>query len=278
MNQRWRAHRSSYRPAGEPIQTHAYEVAEIADDNPAKAFVEAHHYSGSFPAARFRYGLYRRGALVGVAVFSHPCNNAVLTNVFPVPANDATELGRFVLLDDVPGNGETWFLARCFEKLRHEVAGVVSFSDPVPRTTADGHTVMPGHVGTICQAFNGFYLDRSRAEPHYLLPDGTLFSRRNISKIRLGHQGWRYAAATLERYGATPIRAHDPKSWLDTWLPRLTRKFRHPGNHRYAWALDRSLRKHLGAKAGKPYPKVVDASARELQCQEVSTINSNGGR
>ena len=262
MNQRWRHHRSSYRPAGEPINTHAYEVAEIDDDNTPKAFVERHHYSASFPAARFRYGLYRSGRMVGAAVFSVPCHPAVLTNVFPVPANDATELGRFVLLDDVPGNGETWFLARCHELLRHEVAGVVSFSDPVPRTTTAGETVMPGHIGTIYQAFNGFYLGRSRAEPHFLLPDGKLFSRRNISKIRLGHQGREYAAAILERYGATPLRwRDDPKAWLAEWLPRLTRKFRHPGNHRYAWALDRSLRKHLAAKATKPYPKVKDLVA-----------------
>ena len=28
------------------------------------------------------------------------------------------ELGRFVLLDSVAGNGETWFLARSFDILR----------------------------------------------------------------------------------------------------------------------------------------------------------------
>ena len=38
------------------------------------------------------------------------------------------ELGRFVLLDSVAGNGETWFLARSFEILRkHAIVGVVSF-------------------------------------------------------------------------------------------------------------------------------------------------------
>ncbi len=247
MNQRWRARRDSYRPAGEPIQTHAYEVASIPDDNTAKAFVVAHHYAASYPAARFRFGLYRRGQLVGVAVFSHPVNNAVLTNVFPVAANDATELGRFVLLDDVPGNGETWFLARCFELLRHEVVGVVSFSDPEPRTTTAGRVVMPGHVGTIYQAFNGVYRGRGRADTLRILPDGTVFNRRAMSKVRAHDQGWRYAAAVLERHGAAPAPAHprDAATWLAMWLPILTRPLRHPGNHRYAWALDRKLRRHL---------------------------------
>lgn len=51
------------------------------------------------PAPRHRIGHYRRGELVGVAVFSHPCSDAVLTNVFDAPATLSVELGRFVLLD-----------------------------------------------------------------------------------------------------------------------------------------------------------------------------------
>jgi len=48
------------------------------------------------------------------------------------------ELGRSVLLDSVPGNGETWFLARCFEQMRKsDLIGVVTFSDPVPRKSPD---------------------------------------------------------------------------------------------------------------------------------------------
>jgi hypothetical protein len=256
MNQRWRARLTSYRPAGEPIDPRRYEVGTIANDNAPKAFVERHHYSGSYPAARFRFGLYRGAELAGVAVFSHPCNDAVLTRVFPVPAREAVELGRFVLLDDVPGNGESWFIARCFEMLRSDVAGVLSFSDPVPRATTDGQVVMPGHVGTIYQATNGVYLGRARGQVLRLLPDGTVFSHRNVSKIRLGHQGWRYAAAVLERHGAAPL-AGDRAEWLSRWLPRLTRRLPHGGNHRYAWALDRALRRHL-APAGA-YPKQRDA-------------------
>src|SRR5262245_32834628 len=142
VTQRWREQRDSYRPAGELIQTDQYEVAEIADDRTAKAFVLDHHYSGCYPSARFRFGLYRGQDLVGVAVFSHPCSDKVLTSVFPMlPARDAVELGRFVLLDQVPGNGETWFLARAFELLRGRIGGVVSFSDPMPRALADGRVV-----------------------------------------------------------------------------------------------------------------------------------------
>jgi hypothetical protein len=265
VTQRWRAHRDSYRPAGETIETSRYEVAAIAGDTVAKAFVLEHHYSGCYPAARYRFGLYRSGQLAGVAVFSTPCNDKALTNVFPGPVAASVELGRFVLLDDVPGNGETWFLARAFELLRaQDLVGVLSFSDPSARVNAEGATVFGGHVGTIYQAHNAVYLGRSTARTLRILPDGTVFSARAIQKIRARERGWEYAAAILERYGATRP-AEDLGGWLKAWLPRLTRTQRHHGCHRYAWALERRLRGRLVDVAR--YPKRLDnpnTSAEDL--------------
>src|SRR5205085_8204988 len=86
INQRWRERRATYRPAGEIISTREYEVAEISDDKTARRFVEENHYSGSYPAAIVRFGLYRHALLVGVAVFSMPCNSATLTKAFPATA------------------------------------------------------------------------------------------------------------------------------------------------------------------------------------------------
>ena len=117
--QRWRERRDSYRPKGEVMDPREYEVSALPTVL-AKSFVISHHYSGTFPAARRSFALHRRGALVGVAVFSHPASNAVLTKVFDGPAKESIELGRFVLLDEVPANGETWFLARAFAALRKE--------------------------------------------------------------------------------------------------------------------------------------------------------------
>lgn len=258
MNQRWRDRAASYRPA-EPIQTSAYQVAEIASDSTAKAFVLQHHYSGSYPAARFRYGLFTRGQLVGVAVFSVPCSDLVLTSVFKgVEATDATELGRFVLLDSVPGNGETWFLARCFELLRgEELAGVVSFSDPVARSTASGSTVFPGHIGTIYQAHNAVYLGRGTARTLRMLPDGSVLSARAISKLRAGCKGWRYTADLLVRHGADRP-GEDLAGWIAHWLPLVTKPMRHRGNHKYAWGLTRIGRKLLPSSLA--YPKTLEAA------------------
>lgn len=182
---------------------------------------------------------------------------------FPTLERDErVELGRFVLLDEVPGNGETWFLARCFEVLRARgVAGVISFSDPVPRYALDGRLVMPGHVGTAYQASNALYLGRGAADTVYLLPDGRSYARRSYQKIRGGERGWRPYAAILERLGADhlPGQADEPtrRAWLDTWMPRLTRPMIHPGNHRFGWTLDRRRRRHAPRPVA-PYPKEID--------------------
>ena len=140
--QRWRTRRDSYRPAREVVSTRSLEVAPIADDRTARAFVVEHHYSGSYPAARFRFGLFDRGRLVGVAVYSVPCSDRVITSCLPGDARESVELRRFVLLDAVGANGETWMLGRCHDYLRREgLVGVVSYSDPLPRATADGAVV-----------------------------------------------------------------------------------------------------------------------------------------
>lgn len=255
MNQRWRDGDTKFVKPSTCFDPSEFDVGEIPGDKIAKAFVMQHHYSGSYPAARYRFGLYRRGELCGVSVFSHPCRDDVLTNVFPGTATDSVELGRFVLLDDVGFNGETWFLARAFDLLRTEgLRGVVSFSDPMPRKRADGTAVFAGHIGTIYQAFNGTYLGQAPTRTIRLLPDGRTFSARAIQKIRARDQGWEYSIAQLVAAGATPIAGgEDNREWLHAQLPTVTRTARHPGNHKYAWALDRRTRRVL--PASRAYPK-----------------------
>jgi hypothetical protein len=270
MNQRWYKRLGSWRDESEVIDTRAYEVTEIADDNTPKAFVEEHHYSGTYPAARERFGLYRSEQLVGVAVFSHPPNEAVLKKL-PCERMAGIELGRFVLLSDVPGNGESWFLARCFDHLRKSgIEALVSHSDPLPRRNADGVLVLPGHVGNIYQATNAIYGGRTKARTLWLLPDGTIFSERAMSKIRSRDRGYRYAIDQLVRHGAErPLDlGQDLGEWMRAALPRVARRVKHRGNHRYLWAIDKHLRKAIAALAivdenGDPvkYPKQLDQEA-----------------
>lgn len=270
MNQRWYKRLNTWRDASEIIDTRAHEVAEIADDTTPKTFVEDHHYSGTYPAARERFGLYRGSQLVGVAVFSHPPNEAVLKKL-PCERMAGIELGRFVLLPNVPGNGESWFLARCFEQLRAKgIEALVSHSDPLPRRNADGVLVLPGHVGNIYQATNAIYGGRTKARALWLLPDGTVFSERAMSKIRSRDRGYRYAIDQLVRHGADrPLDlGQDLATWMQGQLPRVARRVKHRGNHRYLWAIDRKIRRAVAALAqvdaeGNPvkYPKQLDQEA-----------------
>lgn len=254
--QRWRDRRGSYRPAGEPIRTVDYDVARLPLDRTARDFVERHHYSGSYPAARARFGLLRRGELVGVAVLSTPPSVAALEKALPLPCEreGKAELGRLVLLDDVPANGESWFLSRAFELAAEDgFEAIVAHSDPVQRRSRDGSTVLPGHVGTVYQATNATYVGRSNPSTIRLFDDGTLFSARAWSKLRLKSKGWKYALELLLAHGA-PEPSGDWRTWVTSAVEAVTRPQRHHGNHRYLWALDRRLRRFL--PEGQPYPKL----------------------
>ena len=259
--QRWTERRASYRPAREVVSTSSLDVTTVPREV-AKAFVEQHHYSASFPAPAKDacFALHLRGELAGIAAFTRPFTPEVITNAFPLfeRATDGVELGRVVLLDEVGANAETWFLARCFEQIRARFRGVVSFSDPHPRYTLDGDTVMPGHVGTIYQAFNARYLGISDRKTIRLLPDGTEFSNYSSGKIRRKLRGWRAAVAELEAWGAEPLAEDAPDreriEWLERYRDVLTRPVRHPGNHRYTWLLD-PVRGEITYGPERAYPK-----------------------
>lgn len=263
-SQRWRDGRHSWtrtRDGGfDPVR---YQVTPISEPD-ARRFVERHHYSHSWPAAIHRHGMIDTdsGELVGVAVLGAPTSTRVLTNVLPTlePYTESVELSRFVLLDQVPSNAESWLLGRMFRQLRNAgVRGIVSFSDPVPRTTLAGDTVMPGHLGVIYQAANSVYTGRGTPRTITLLPDGTVLNDRSAQKVRSQHQGHAYVENRLAALGAKPITsADDPSQWLRTALTDIgARKVRHPGPHRYVFRLGspRDQRQIPIRAAVQPYPK-----------------------
>ena len=80
-------------------------------------------------------------------------------------------------------------------------------------------------------------------------------SHARRQRHRKRERGWVYAVEQLVAHGAEALAAgEDPAAWVRTWVARLTRPLKHPGNFRYAWMLDRKHRKHL--PASQKYPKM----------------------
>jgi len=297
--QRWTERRERYRPSGERIRVAEYGVEPVRAAE-AKAFVEAHHYSGSSPAAVEQIGLFRkvgclRSELVGVAIFSVPPSQAVIPKWLGLPNTDGgavararavrdrlgvevrsgrrdrgaitaeeaqgiaavaqaardairraeeaalhgVDLGRFVLLPDVAGDGESWFLARAFgllAKPRPGGRGVMATSDPLVRIAASGREVCPGHVGVIYQALGGQHVGRTGAGLIHIDRDARTVSGRVFSKITAGDVGRDYSARILAEAAAPQLPGESPADWVRR-AKGLLRAVRHPGCLVYRWAL-----------------------------------------
>ena len=243
MNLRWLMKRSGDAPSAvfDPSKHHTEQVRE----REARAFVQRHHYSGTFPAARCSVGLWRKrgelwaAELVGVAVFSVPCNNKVIAAYAPDAApSDGVELGRLVLLDEVEANGESWFVSRAW-RIAQQLLGVkilLSYSDPLPRIKDSGEVVMPGHVGQVYQATNALYLGRATPRILLMTPDAEVISGRALSKIRQGERGKEYAEAQLARSSGCARRPGESSEAYVERATALLRRVKHPGNHVYLWA------------------------------------------
>ena len=239
--QRWHDRVGRWVPHRHVVDTKKLEVEPIAEAT-AKAFVCRHHYSGSYPAARFRAGLFMAGRLVGVAVYSEPANVHTIPHWTKGTYTRAQgiELGRFVLLDEVGFNAESYFFARTRRLLgihKPDVRVILAYSDPVRREAESGEVVMPGHVGTIYQATNAAYQGRASSRTLLLDAKGRVVSPRALSKIVSGKRGHAYARVLLEEATGTTQRVSEtPREWVDRAKCHL-RRLPHPGNHAYLWGV-----------------------------------------
>lgn len=152
-----------------------------------KDFIKKHHYSKGVHNGPITYGLFDEDNLVGVIAFATPSSEAVCASVFgPERKRQVTELHRLVLLDSVPKNGESFFIARALKLLKKDrpyYSAVLSFADSTQ-----------GHVGTIYQACNAIYCGTTAKATFYLDQDGRLRHPRqsgvNISKQVAAERGW----------------------------------------------------------------------------------------
>lgn len=269
--QRWRNGRERYRPAGECIDPSRYGI-EVLSERVARTFVETQHYARSYPAGRLACGLMETNGhgqhrLVGVAVFSVPMSNAIIPKYTGQPASAGVEIGRLVLLDEVPGNGESHFLGLAFRLLRQElpeIHSVIAYSDPVPRILENGLVLKPGHCGMIYKAHNGVYVGRGSSRTLVLARDGRVLSARTISKLRNDERGATGAYRQMLSMGAPKRRLGEPS---DVYVRRAIENgpftcARHAGNYCYAWPIgSRMARRRIvtGFAPRRPYPVEADA-------------------
>jgi hypothetical protein len=260
--QRWKAEVDSYVPVegGTKFNPSDYTVAQIrkntkGTDPGAKEFVLKNHYSGSFPQWTCGAGLFHGTTLVGAAAYGNgPPQAAGKPSLYAgLGHRDIAELKRFVLLPDVPGRAETWFLARANQIARDHYEGrgdtlklLLSYADPVPRKSTAGKLTMPGHIGNIYQASNALYIRPAEGKTLFLTPEGHAPDPRMLSKIEsLDRSSPQHGAVQAQRRLISEyapgfrerLRGERHKSWMRQVLAsKHFRALQHPGNLVYAWA------------------------------------------
>lgn len=268
--QRWRDRVPTWRRTSEGgFAPDLHRVIAIPE-GPARRFVERHHYSGTWPAVRFAYGLQRidepagpdepaGGRLLGVLSLGIPMNGAVL-DIFEGTRRyaETLELNRLVLLDRAESNAESWFCSKAFKAAALQgIRGVVAHSDPQPRTrqTPDGpELISPGHIGHVYVAQDFLYLGRTRPRRLTVLPDATVLSERAAAKIRRDEVGHKGAARRLTNLGAPPRQDGEAGAhWLARALEEIgATTLHHPGNHRFARSIGRRRTRLLGTAYPAP--------------------------
>jgi hypothetical protein len=161
----------------------AVPVREHAD---VVAFIERSHYAGGAPNTSVaRHGLVRRDSpneLRGVALWLPPTKNAA-ASVDP-EWRGVLALSRFVLDDDVPANGESFFLARSMRLLDRSTW-------PTLLTYAD---TRQGHTGVIYRATNWEYVGLVPGSDAWVDSIGVQRGRkrggRNLSVVEMHELGF----------------------------------------------------------------------------------------
>ena len=262
-SERWHAEHE-----GMPSVRRGRYVIELVSPAEASALLAQHHYlGGRLPGKFYCHGVRdtEDGALVGVATYGPGGAPAIRKAAFPslfvgfkeIRKASCAVLDRFVLLDGVPANAETHILKLSFAlALEMGVRGIVSFSDPVARTTLDGKVIFPGHIGQIYKGKGMIYTGRSSKEWCVIFKDGRIQPRRSLTAWANAEGGHDYVYAELVAYGAPPILADEPRAvWLERALPLVSRPFHHTGQHRYIARLDGCV-ELSGRLVVQPYPRL----------------------
>ena len=185
----------------------------------SKAILFRTHYLQSCPGAKWYIGLWGNGMLLGVVLYGN-CSRQGTASCWSGGNKDNTiELQRFALVDQLPPNTASWFLAQSLNQLPPEVETIVTFADP-----------SVGHMGSLYQAANFTYLGKTGSSYHYLDARGKRIDKSGLrSRVRI------------------------PESERAKNLTKIP----DPPKHRYADGRSKRAREALKPKA-LPYPKPTE--------------------
>ena len=185
----------------------------------ARYAVEHWHYSHRIPASiSAYYGVWSDDAFIGTIVWSWG-GNPKAWQAYGLTMYEAVELVRVALRHDhtMP---VSQVVARAVRRLHDDSPGLrllTSYADPYN-----------GHHGGIYQAMNWIYLGPTSHTHHWELPSGRVVHNRTLTGVQFGQ----------------------PKPRLPFGAVRVTR----PPKHKYAWPLDRAMRRQI-APLARPYPR-----------------------
>ena len=214
--------------------------------------------AGSLPAARFRFWPLPRRPVTWVAVFSVPCQNEVLTKVFPGDPMASIELGAWCSSTRWRSTVELVRLqvlanARSIGHPRRGVLLRPHAADLYRRARGDA-----GHIGGIYQALGARFWGRAKPGSCGCSRTGPCSAsgpcRRFVSARRAGIRG------PPARRGGTPAPTEVNSVWLRIALASATRPLRHPGNFRYLFAVDRAVPTVYGPTLQYPKPHMLNSA------------------
>ena len=200
-------------------------VANI-DARRLRKLISENHYSHGCTQVMAGYGVWWMGRLSGGIVFSVGAGrypNAYCTICKP---SEVAELTRLWLADEVPKNSESKVIAISLRALKHgsgRFKAVLSYADAAM-----------GHIGTIYQASNWYYMGQQRTSSARVNIGGRLYHTYAV-RDRFGTSN---AEKLCQVLGRDDIKMEKG----------LLRK------HAYIYPLDDTLRPWLEAHK-KPYPK-----------------------
>ena len=187
-----------------------------------RKLVQQEHYLHSLPRGTcLAFGVFLEGRLMGALTLGVGPYNAP-SLVEGASSDDCLTLTRMWLSDELPGNSESRALGMVVRALRKHTSlkFLVTYADPDQ-----------GHVGTIYQASNWFYIGLSEAPPQYDFGDGKIHHSRSLSHA----------------YGTHSLR-HFARYGVDVKVVPQSSKYR------YLYLLDQTWRSRVRAPF-LPYPK-----------------------